>query len=150
MKFRLSLFLLTLALAASSTLTAHASACSNSTIRGSYAFTIHGTIFLPDGSTLLIDGIDKITFDGKGNLTQVDAVATNGNLAPGWRPGTGTYSVNPDCTGTFTVTNGSQPPVHLQMIVAQSGNTIHDMVIDPGFTTTAEGERVRTPPTSDD
>jgi len=143
-KFRISLFVLTLALAASS-LTAHASACSNSTIQGSYAFTIHGTVFLPDGSTLLIDGLAKTTFDGKGNLTQLDAVAANGNVAPGWASNTGTYSVNPDCTGTFTVTNGNQPPVHLQMIVAQSGNTIHDMVIDLGSATTAEGERVRAP-----
>jgi hypothetical protein len=68
------------------TLMSHASACNDSTIRGSYAFTIHGTIFLPDGSTLLIDGIDKITFDGKGTLRQVDAVATNGILAPGCGP----------------------------------------------------------------
>jgi hypothetical protein len=145
MKFRVSLFLLTLALVASSTLTAHASACSNSTITGTYAFTIHGQVFLPDGSTLLIDGLAKTTFDGKGDLTQLDAVAANGNVAPGWHSNTGTYSVNPDCTGTFTVSNGDQPPVHLQMIVAQSGNTIHDVVIDPGFATTAEGERVRTP-----
>ena len=145
MKFRFSLFLLTLALAASSTLTAHASACSNSTIRGTYAFTIHGQVFLPGGSTLLIDGLAKTTFDGKGNLTQLDAIAVNGNVAPGWASNTGTYSVNPDCTGTFTVTNGNQPPVHLQMIVAQSGNTIRDMVIDPGFATTAEAERVRVP-----
>ena len=145
MKFRVSLLLLTLALAASSTLTAHASACSNSTIQGSYAFTIHGTVFLPNGSTLLIDGLAKTTFDGNGNLTQLDAIAVNGNVAPGWASNTGTYSVNPDCTGTFTVTNGNQPPVHLQMIVAQSGNTIRDMVIDPGFATTAEAERVRVP-----
>jgi len=145
MKFRFSLFLLTLALAASSTLTAHASACSNSTIRGRYAFTIHGQVFLPNGTTLLIDGLAKTTFDGNGNLTQLDAIAVNGNVAPGWASNTGTYSVNSDCTGTFTVTNGNQPPVHLQMIVAQSGNTIHDMVIDPGFATTAEGERVRAP-----
>jgi len=61
--------------------TAQTSACSNSTIRGSYAFTIHGTLFLPDGSTLVVDGIDKVTFDGKGNFTQVDAVAMNGHLA---------------------------------------------------------------------
>ena len=145
MKSRISLLLVTLALAASSTLTARASSCSVSIISGTYAFTLHGTIFLPDGSTLLIDGIAKQTYDGKGNMSQVDAVATNGFLTPGWRAGTGTYSVNSDCTGTFTVTNGNQPPVHLQMIVAQSGNTIHDMVIDPGFATTAEGERVRAP-----
>jgi hypothetical protein len=146
MKSRISLFLLGLALAASSIVTAHASACSNSTIRGSYAFTIHGTLFLPNGSTVVVDGIDKITFDGKGNFTQVDAVAMNGILdAPGFRPGTGTYSVNPDCTGTQTIVVPGLPDLHLQFIVAQSGNTIHQVVIDPGFATTAEGERVRAP-----
>ena len=141
MKSRISLFLLTLALAASSTLTAHA-ACNNLTIKGTYAFTIHGTVFLPGGFTLLIDGIDKVTFDGDGNLTQVDAVATNGNLPPGWRPGTGTYSVNTDCTGTQTISVAGAPDLHIQFIVAQSGNTIHAMVIDPGFATTSDAERV--------
>jgi hypothetical protein len=145
MKFRISLFLLAFALAASSTPTANASACSNATIQGSYAFTIHGTVFLPNGATLLIDGLAKTTFDGAGNLTQLDAVAANGNVPPGWRLSTGTYSVQPNCTGTMTVTNGDQPLLHLQIIVAQSGNTIHDMVMDPGFATTAEAERIRTP-----
>ena len=150
MKSRISLLLLTFALAASSTLNAHASGCSNSTIRGSYAFTIHGTLFLPNGSTLVVDGIDKVTFDGKGNFTQVDAVAMNGHLdAPGWRLGTGTYSVNPDCTGTQTIVVPGLPDLHLQFIVAQSGNTIHQIVIDPGFATTAEGERVQAPNHSD-
>jgi hypothetical protein len=138
-------FLLTL-LVVLSPLMSHASACSNSTIRGSYAFTIHGTIFLPGGSTLLVDGIAKETFDGKGNETQVDAVATNGILdEPGWRPGTGTYSVNPDCTGTQTIVISGRPDLHLQFIVAQGGNTIHQTVIDPGAAVTAEGERVRAP-----
>jgi hypothetical protein len=142
MKYRISLFLLTLALAASSTLMAHASGCSNTTIKGSYAFTIHGTVFLPDGSTLLIDGLAKTTFDGNGNVSQLDAVATNGYVGPGWRLSTGTYSVQPNCTGTMTITNGDQPLLHVQLIVAQSGNSIHDMVMDPGFATTAEAERI--------
>src|SRR5277367_1910579 len=119
MKIRISLFLLILVLAASSSLTAHASGCSNSAIRGSYAFTIHGQIFPPDGSTpLLIDGLAKTTFDGNGHLTQLDAVAANGNVAPGWARNKGTYSVNPDCTGTMTVSNGDNPLVHLQIIVS--------------------------------
>jgi len=145
MKFRNSPFLLTLALIVSSPLISHASACSNSTIRGSYAFTIHGTAFLPNGSTLLIDGLAKQTFDGDGNFTQVDAVATNGNLPPGWRPGSGTYSVNPDCTGTETIVVPGMGDLHLQLIVAQGGNTIHSVVIDPGFATTSDGERIRAP-----
>ena len=145
MKFRI-LFLLTLVAVGSQSSRAHASTCNNSTIRGSYAFTIHGTLFLPDGSTVVIDGIDKVTFDGKGSFTQVDAVAMNGHLdAQGWRPGTGTYSVNPDCTGTQTIMVPGLPDLHLQFIVAQSGNTIHQIVIDPGFATTAEGERIRAP-----
>jgi hypothetical protein len=142
MRLRISLLLLTFALAVSSTLTAHASTCSNFTIRGSYAFTIHGTIFLPNGSTLLIVGIGKATFDGEGKLTQVDAVADNGMVTPGWRPGTGTYSVNPDCTGTQTIVVPGMPDLHLQFIVAQSGNTIHFVVTDPGLATAGESERV--------
>jgi hypothetical protein len=71
MKFCNSPFLLAFALILTSPLMSQASACSNSTIRGSYAFTIHGTIFLPTGSTLLIDGIAKESFDGKGNETQL-------------------------------------------------------------------------------
>ena len=145
MKLRISLLLLTLTLAASSTLSAQANTCANWTIQGTYVFTIRGTIFLPNGSTLLVDGIAKETFDGKGSETQVDAVATNGFLAPGWRPGTGTYSVNPDCTGTQTVVVEGLPDLHLRFIIAQGGNTIHQVVIDPGFATTAEGERIRIP-----
>jgi hypothetical protein len=98
-----------------------------------------------DGSApLTLSGVVKTTNDGKGNFTQVDAVAMNGNLdAQGWRPGTGTYSVNPDCTGTQTIVVPGLPDLHLQFIVAQSGNTIHQIVINPGFATTAEGERIR-------
>jgi hypothetical protein len=145
MKFRNPLFLLALALIVSSPLISHASACSDSTLRGSYAFTIHGSIILPDGSTLLVDGLAKQTFDGNGNFTQVDAVAVGGNLPPGWRPGSGTYSLNPDCTGSQTIVIPGNSDVHLQLIVAQSGNTIHQVVIDPGVAATAEGERIRAP-----
>jgi hypothetical protein len=149
MKFRNSAFLLALALIVSSPLISHASTCSDSSLRGSYAFTIHGSIILPDGSTLLVDGLAKQTFDGNGNFTQVDAVAVGGNLPPGWRPGSGTYSLNPDCTGSQTIVIPGNSDVHLQLIVAQSGNTIHQVVIDPGVAATAEGERVRAPKHSD-
>jgi hypothetical protein len=145
MRFRNFTLLSAVALIALSSLISFASECSNSTIQGAYAFTIHGQVFLPNGAALLIDGLAKTTFDGKGNVTQLDAVATNGNVAPGWRNSTGTYSLDPDCTGTFTVSNGDQPPIHTQIIVAQSGNTIHAIVIDPGFATTSDAERIRGP-----
>jgi hypothetical protein len=142
MKFRTSLFLLTVALAASSPLTAHASDCSNMTLKGTWANSIHGQLFLPDGSTLLFDGIVKATYDGEGHFTQVDAVADNGNITPGWRAGSGTYTVNPDCTGTSTIVVPGTPDLHLQFIVSPSGNTSHFVVVDPGFATAGDSERI--------
>jgi len=143
MKFRMSFVLLALGLAASSAVTAHAS-CNNFTIKGSYAFTIHGQIFTPNGP-LLVDGIAKTTFDGNGNLTQVDAVALNGHIQLVSRPGTGTYTVNSDCTGTMTLVNQDQPPLHLAIVVSHSGDIIHTVVTDPGVAVTSDAERVRAP-----
>jgi hypothetical protein len=143
MKFRISLFLLTLALAVSSTLTAHARPCSNLTLKGTWANSLHGLIYPPDGSApLVLAGIVKATYDGKGNFTQVDAVGVNGNIAPGWRPGSGTYLVNPDCTGTSTIVIPGMPDVHLQFVVSPSGNTSHFVVVDPGLATAGDSERI--------
>ncbi len=74
MKFRIALILLVMALVGSSEVKAHAKECAVSTIKGTYAFTIHGQILTP-GGPLLVDGIAKTTFDGDGELTQVSAVA---------------------------------------------------------------------------
>jgi hypothetical protein len=141
MKFRMFLALLTLALASSSSMAAHDRECTNSSIKGSYAFTIRGQIFTPNGP-VVVDGIAKTTFDGNGNLTQVDAVAANGIALQLWRAGTGSYTVNSDCTGTMTLLNPDQPPLHLAILVSDSGNLIHTVVIDPGFAVTSDAERV--------
>jgi hypothetical protein len=51
MKFRIFLYLLTLALAASSTMTGYARECSNKTLKGTYANSLHGLVFIPGVST---------------------------------------------------------------------------------------------------
>jgi hypothetical protein len=105
------------------------------------AFTIHGQILTP-GGPLLVDGIAKTTFGGGGELTQVSAVAINGNIPLIWSPSTGTYAVNSDCTGTMTLISTGQPTLHLAILVSQSGGHIHTVVTDPGFATTSDAERV--------
>ena len=144
MKFRISLFLLTLGLAALSTSTAYARPCSNQTLKGTYANSLHGLIFVPGGSApLVLAGVVKSTYDGNGTFTQVDAVGVNGSgVTPGWRPGSGTYSVNPDCTGTQTIVIPGMPDLHLQFVVSPSGNTSHFVVIDPGLATAGDSERI--------
>ena len=143
MKLRTTLILPGILFALSSTVSAHPNECSNLTIKGSYAFTLHGQILTP-GGPLLVDGIAKTTFDGYGNLTQVDAVSVSGNLAEVWRPGTGAYTLNADCTGTMTIFNQDQPALHLAILVSHSGDLIHTVVIDPGVSVTSDAERVVT------
>jgi len=144
MKLRTTVFLLGMILALSSAASAHPNECSNLTIKGTYAFTVHGQILTP-GGPLLIDGIAKTTFDGHGNLTQLDAVAENGTLAQIWRPGTGAYTLNSDCTGIMTIFNQDQPALHLAIVVSHSGDLIHTVVSDPGVAVTSDSERVVTP-----
>src|SRR6266700_1824431 len=88
------------------------------------------------------DGIAKTTFDGQGELTQVSAVAINGNIPLIWSPSTGTYTVNSDCTGTITQVGKDQLTLHFAILVSQSGNHIHTVVTDPGFAATSDAERV--------
>ena len=141
MKLRISLILLGVALVSSSVATAHGKGCSDSTIKGEYSFTIHGQILTP-GGPLPVDGIAKTTFDGNGNLTQVDAVAVGGSMPVIWRPGVGTYKLNSDCTGTMTLIDQDQQPLHLVILVSQSGGHIRAVVTDPGFSTTSDADRV--------
>jgi len=42
-----------------------------------------------------------------------------------WRPGTGTYSVNPDCTGSASVDTGPEnPPLTYHFVVVDKGRQI--------------------------
>ena len=90
--------------------------CSDRTLRGDYAFAIDGTI-LTAPSPLLLRGVAMTHFDGHGNLSQVDFVTLNGVGGPDWRPATGTYEINPDCTGSAQIIPVGAPPVNLRLVV---------------------------------
>src|ERR1700745_1806921 len=60
--------------------------CSNSTLKGDYAFTLSGQILGPNGTSTLVNGVAITNFDGKGGLTQVDFVVTNPPAPAGGEP----------------------------------------------------------------
>ena len=124
--------------------------CSNATLRGDYAFTISGQIFIPNGPTVQREGIAMTHFDGAGALTQVDVVFSSPNAAPpvGTSPTdpvtgfhtqeTGTYVVHSNCTGTFTInfpnlttpTGGTIPGAIIvaKFVLSNGGRAIHTIV----------------------
>ena len=111
--------------------------CSNRTLKGSYGFLLDGTDL---ASGFPFRGVVMQTYDGNGGITQVDHVVFNGTPPPvEWAPGTGTCSVNSDCTGvallhTFT------GDVSLHFVVTDNGKQIKQVV--DANAVTAVGNRV--------
>jgi hypothetical protein len=109
--------------------------CSNATLHGSYAFQVTGQILAPAVVAGPVSGVALTVFDGNGNLSQVDNVVHNG-AAPieDWRPATGTYTVNANCTGIFTFTpmptvpQDASPPLKLYFVVTRDGTEIRTAV----------------------
>jgi hypothetical protein len=109
--------------------------CSTGTLAGTYAFHITGQILAPAAAVGPVSGVALTVFDGYGNLTQVDNVVHNG-VAPieDWRPATGSYTVNANCTGTFTFTPqptvaaDASPALTLHFVIASDGSEIRTTV----------------------
>jgi hypothetical protein len=107
----------------------HRRGCSNATLRGDYGFTVEGQILAgPFPGLLRVVGLAH--YDGDGEMSQVDFGTINGvPTGSDWRPGTGTYDINPDCTGTgqLNFTDGS-PSLRLRLVVVDSGREIRSIV----------------------
>ena len=54
----------------------------------------------------------------------------NGTIVPG--SASGTYTVNPDCTGTYTVQNSLGLTVHAFFVIDDNGNELQDVITDAG------------------
>lgn len=110
-------------------------ACNNKLIQGNYGFTIQGTKLGGKGPTGQQVGVAMTQFDGNGNFTQIDTVTINGEVVADFThtPATGIYTVNSNCTGTFTIdfTDG-RPPVTASFVVVDNGSEIDTVVTSAG------------------
>ena len=89
-----------LALGIAPTAKADDKGCSNATLKGTFAHTASGFVMAPPAMAGPVAGAGTDTFDGNGGITTTAIVSLNGNIVP--VTATGTYTVNPDCTGTYT------------------------------------------------
>jgi hypothetical protein len=109
--------------------------CNNGLIKGSYGFSIEGQKLAGPGPVGLQVGVALATYDGVGGFTQIDTVTINGEVVSDFShtPATGSYTVNSDCTGTFTInfTDG-RPPVIASFVVVRNGAEIDAVVTSAG------------------
>ena len=123
---------------------AYAQTCSNQTLKGSYGYTVTGTVVSSVGpiSPGPFGAVGRITFDGKGGVSTVRTLSDNGAVLP-HDAGSGSYTLNSDCTGSFTISVG--PPgnqVHLSLdIVLDDTYELRGIVTNTGLVLLFEGRR---------
>lgn len=114
-----------LALSIASSAKADNKACSNATLKGTFAHTASGFEIAPAAIAGPLVGVGIDTFDGNGGVTTTATLSVNGQIVP--LTAKGTYQVNPDCSGTYVL-----PGTTLSIVIVNSGNEIHAICIDPG------------------
>ena len=116
----------------------HDDACSVRTLKGTYLFTCHGvqgkkqTDFAAAG---------KETFHGDGTLDGVITLTDKDNVQR-HHSYTGTYTVNPDCTGTVTEGDETIGVVHIDMFFPPDGAELDYIGTDPGIVDSLVERRV--------
>jgi hypothetical protein len=112
--------------------------CASATLHDSYGFQLRG-VFIPsvaDGSAteagktqIEIAATGRMVFDGRGRVTAAYAESFGGSIIPG--SGAGTYSVQPDCAGSLTLTEDDRT-TPLDFTIVERGDKIMLMVTEPG------------------
>jgi len=119
---KLAIFAVTLTLASG---LANAQSPQCTVLRGAYAFTASGSAVFPGNSAPVpLNAVGVIKFDADGTFTNVVSQNFNG-FVQRFAPGTGTYTLKPDCSGTITQVflDGS---IHISdFVVSKRGKTIY-------------------------
>ena len=107
--------------------------CSNISLKGTFAHRASGFVTAPPEMAGPFAGVGTDTFDGTGGITGSATLSINGNIVP--LTETGTYKVNPDCTGTYTVTSDGGSTTAF-FVITDGGNEIQAICTDPGVVLT--------------
>jgi hypothetical protein len=106
--------------------------CSNAALRGSFGYTSTGTLLdVPPPFAGPFAEVGRQTFDGKGNTDATATLSANGNIAKVTIEGT--YTVNPDCTGSMTLSvSPLGATVHADFVIGDDGAELRAIVSESG------------------
>lgn len=121
----------------------YAARCNERTLKGNYGVTLSGLRPGVGGAPEQFVGVSMQTYDGQGNFTQTDNTHGPSGTATD-QPGWGTYTVNPDCSGTKTLWLEGLPfPIENRMVLTDKGAELRLVVMAPApIIVTAVGRQV--------
>jgi hypothetical protein len=118
--------------------------CTNETLKGDYGFTITGIRPTGPGTPqVAVVGTALTTFHGDGTLDRFDNINVNSPAVPYQvdRKGTGTYDLQPNCSGTMTLTGGGTT-LALSIVVVDHGREVRTAVVTPNVIVTSNGRKI--------
>ena len=114
--------------------------CSNGIMKGTFTFWSTGSFTAPP--SLVENGaeVGTQTFDGTGGTTGSAMLSSNGTIIPvTW---TGTYTVNADCTGTYSLLiSPFNVTIRSYFVVGNNGTEFQAIETEPGFVFIRVGRR---------
>ena len=106
--------------------------CTLKTLKGRYLFANSGWLFPPAGGvtepTPAANAAGFHIFHGDGTATDIVTVRINAETVLENAVTTASYTVNADCTGTYTVPNGPS----FGLFIAPTGEAVAMIATDPG------------------
>jgi hypothetical protein len=103
--------------------------------------TLHGAYMSKGGGTIVGVGpvafIGTVYFDGKGGIINPFTISVAGTISR--LEGTGTYTVNSDCTGTNTLANGAN---NFDVRISPDGRKVDYIETDAGTVVSGSASRI--------
>jgi hypothetical protein len=124
---------------------AAAQGCSNATLRGTYGIQLEGTRPVPPamgGGTEAVIGVVTRTYDGQGTFTQIDNIKGSVTGITPDRPGSGTYQVNADCSGSTDFQPAPGTTIAEKIVIVEGGAEIWSITTTPLVMVTAVQKRI--------
>ena len=107
------------------------SGCSVGNFQGSFGNQYSGFVSL-GGAAVPIADVGHVTADGNGNYTSADTFSINAILFRTTQ--TGTYTVNPDCTGSSVGKDNLGNVIQSDFVIVNGGAQVQAVYTQPGIT----------------
>jgi hypothetical protein len=110
-----------------------AGTCSVQSLIGPYAYVFVGSKSAHANGELqrAFSAVGLLVADGSGNISGTDTLSENGDITSG-RQYTGTYTINPDCSGTATFSGLGQ----MNLVLSNDNRHLDLIQTDPGTNVT--------------
>ena len=107
--------------------------CNATSLKGSYGTILSGTkpTGPPPAPLEQFIGVAVSTFDGQGHSTGIDNIHSAITGVTTDRAGTGTYTINEDCSGTAVLLSPGAPPLELRFVLVDNGKEFRGIVVSP-------------------